>query len=363
MRKNSAGAPQIVDSNNYYPFGLSHIGQEKGLLGGYLNYKFGGKEPQETGRFDFGARFYMPDLGRWGVIDPLAETSRRFTPYNYAYNNPISFIDPDGRKAMNPDEERMSFASGGALEYNLSGRSGSFSNFLGFDDPIDALNRNVKRGGGGNVTKKKLTIGDLLKSSPNFKFSKDKEEEYKKKFPAFYNLVKNILPKMSQNESFMKDLSDVSGFSINELNEIFQYGRGAILRIGDLPFARTQDKSLINVIDFDEKVVNWYEKANKNTNTLEGLINTFWMIMVTGHETSHWGDSTKRNIMFKDTPLVNDFGNEIGSFFEYKVLRSSFPNPSVKQSLYIGNYGPNISDVFKNFVKINFNSLSGAFKN
>lgn len=165
--KSSAGAPQIVDNNNYYPFGLSHIGQEKGLLGGYLNYKFGGKELQETGMFDFGARFYMPDLGRWGVIDPLAETSRRFTPYNYAYNNPISFIDPDGRKAMNPDEERMSFASGGALEYNLSGRPGSFSNFLGFDDPIDALNRNVKRGGGGNVTKNETGPG-LLKKIGNF---------------------------------------------------------------------------------------------------------------------------------------------------------------------------------------------------
>ncbi|WP_131329552.1 RHS repeat domain-containing protein, partial [Chryseobacterium piperi] len=88
---------EIIEENNYYPFGLKHEGYNPLNGNPAYQYKYNGKELQtETGMYDYGARMYMPDIGRWGVVDPLAEKGVNLTPYRYGFNSPIMYTDPLG---------------------------------------------------------------------------------------------------------------------------------------------------------------------------------------------------------------------------------------------------------------------------
>jgi RHS repeat-associated protein len=63
-------------------------------------YKYNGKEEQEMpGKWlDYGARFYDTQLGRWHSVDPLAEKYKSISPFVYCIDNPLKFVDTDGRK-------------------------------------------------------------------------------------------------------------------------------------------------------------------------------------------------------------------------------------------------------------------------
>ncbi len=95
---------QILEVNTYYPYGMLMQGSDmtfqSAIRDEWNGYKYNAQELQtelELGWLDYVARMLDPFLGRWFVPDPLAEKYYNISPYAYALNNPIKFIDPDGK--------------------------------------------------------------------------------------------------------------------------------------------------------------------------------------------------------------------------------------------------------------------------
>ena len=65
-------------------------------------------------------------LGRWHVIDPLAELYVGYSPYNYVLNNPISYLDPTGLGV-----EGWYMDENGQMQFNTNVHSQRDMNALG----------------------------------------------------------------------------------------------------------------------------------------------------------------------------------------------------------------------------------------
>jgi RHS repeat-associated protein len=91
----------LLSAQDYYPFGMLQPGRSYNV-GGY-RYGFNGKENDneikgEGNQQDYGMRIYDPRIGRFLSMDPLAGKYPWYTPYQFAGNSPIGFIDRDGEE-------------------------------------------------------------------------------------------------------------------------------------------------------------------------------------------------------------------------------------------------------------------------
>jgi RHS repeat-associated protein len=91
---------KLLSSNNYYPFGMEEPGS--GVNAQNYRYGYNGKEKDQKGEwglsnYDYGARIYNPAIARWLSLDPLMNKYPYLSPYNFVANNPIIYVDKDGR--------------------------------------------------------------------------------------------------------------------------------------------------------------------------------------------------------------------------------------------------------------------------
>ena len=92
---------EVKQVNAYYPFGtpIHALGTNESQQ----RYKYNGKEFDELhglNTYDYGARQYAPLLPLWDRVDPLVERYYGVSPYVYCANNPVTFVDPDGRNPI-----------------------------------------------------------------------------------------------------------------------------------------------------------------------------------------------------------------------------------------------------------------------
>jgi len=112
------GKTNVVFTSDYYPFGLTFNNYQR-TASTPQNWRYNHKERQTDFNLNwdfFGARIHMPEIGRFTTLDPMADVFSSYSPYNYAQNNPIRYVDHNGfgpgdrvknaRRAVKADKRR-----------------------------------------------------------------------------------------------------------------------------------------------------------------------------------------------------------------------------------------------------------------
>ena len=138
----------VLQRMNYYPFG----GMMASSTGGAVQpYRYTGKELvrfQGLDWLDYGARWYDPAILRWNGVDGMAEKYHSVSPYVYCLDNPIRYVDLDGKDIYiyftGKDGKTYTYRFNGNKDENIPNNSY-------VRDFISAYNFNIKNGGGDNL--------------------------------------------------------------------------------------------------------------------------------------------------------------------------------------------------------------------
>src|SRR5690606_30323810 len=111
----------VVSATNYYPFGLEMEGRTwSDTTSANYRYAFNSKEEDLDGvwgnvAYDYWFRIYDPTIARFKSVDPLTANFAYYSPYQFAGNKPIMFIDLDGAEFQIPTFEKFKYGDNPAV--------------------------------------------------------------------------------------------------------------------------------------------------------------------------------------------------------------------------------------------------------
>ncbi|MEM9920948.1 MAG: DUF6443 domain-containing protein, partial [Bacteroidota bacterium] len=144
---------EILQENHYYPFGMQAKGPWMERKGRGNRYTFNGMEEENDLNLNWihaRHRTYDPVLCRWNQVDPLSEIANNWTPYRFAYNNPVRYTDQSGLieeddkerertiqydKNGNPIGVRIGYESSSDEQESESDQPNFLSSDFGSEDP------------------------------------------------------------------------------------------------------------------------------------------------------------------------------------------------------------------------------------
>ena len=123
-------AVEVLQRLWYYPFGMAMEGLSTWETEPGQAYRYNGKERDTlSGWADFGARWGILEIGRWNGVDPLADKMPGWSPYSYGFDNPIFFIDPDGRIPSEPPVNGLEFFADDTGVYYWNNKNNNYDRF------------------------------------------------------------------------------------------------------------------------------------------------------------------------------------------------------------------------------------------